>query len=65
MNISITKHIDGKKFMWDGEKYETEEAARQAATSYEDDGFTVQMIIENEQYLVYSRRITTVQTNES
>jgi len=65
MNISITKHIDGKKFVWDGKKYENKKEADGIAASYEQEGFTVYVIKENESYLVYSRRITTVQTNES
>jgi hypothetical protein len=47
--------------MWDGVTYESQEQASQAMQAYEQDGFEVQMFVEGEQYLVYSRRIATVQ----
>jgi hypothetical protein len=55
----ISKIIDGKKFMWDGEAYESEAQAQEVKKKYEDDEFEVQMIQEEGQYLVYSRRIVT------
>jgi hypothetical protein len=52
-NIKI---IDGKKYMWDGEEYESESDAENKITTYNDNGFQTKLIIENEQYLVYTRR---------
>ena len=42
----IAKLIDGKKFMWDGEVYESEQQAQEVKKKYEDDNFEVQMIQE-------------------
>ncbi len=55
----IAKLIDGKKFMWDGETYESEEQAQEVKKKYEDDNFKVQLIKEENQFLVYSRRVVT------
>jgi hypothetical protein len=62
MTIPLARKVEGKKFMWDGITYESEDQARQAVESYEKDGFEVQLLSEGEQYLVYSRRIAEKQT---
>ena len=63
MNPALSKKVDGKKYIWDGQSYENEEDARQIAKAYEKDGFLVQVIQENEISLVYSRRVAAVETN--
>ncbi len=55
----LSKLIDGKKYMWDGVTYESEEQAQEVKKKYEDDGFEVQLIQEENQYFVYSRRVVT------
>ena len=55
----VSKFFDGKKFMWDGEIYESEAQAQEVKKKYEDDEFEVQLIQEENQYLVYSRRVVT------
>ena len=62
MNIPIAKFYDGKKFMWDGEAYETEEQARQKSEAYHKEGFEVQIDKNSNIYLVYSRRVAAKQT---
>ncbi len=62
MTIPLARKVEGKKFIWDSVTYESEDHARQAAESYEKDGFEVQLFIEDDQYLVYSRRIAEKQT---
>jgi hypothetical protein len=62
MTIALARKIEGKKFMWDGATYENETQARQAMEVYEKDGFEVQLTVDDDQYLVYSRRIAAVQT---
>jgi hypothetical protein len=52
------KIIDGKKYMWDGEYYDTEAAAQEKMSAYENDGFNTKLI-EEEKYLVYTRRVIT------
>ncbi|MFC2163994.1 hypothetical protein ACFLT2_03220 [Acidobacteriota bacterium] len=55
----ISKLVDGKKYVWDGEIYESESQAQEVKKKYEDDDFEVQLIQEESQYLVYSRRVVT------
>ncbi len=64
MTIPLAKKVDGKKFMWDGGTYDSSEAAQQVMEDYAKDGFEVQMVEEAGQYLVYSRRVATVQATE-
>ncbi len=53
-NLAIIS--DGKKFMWDGQVYESQQAASRAAQSYEDEDFQVQTVEEGAKFLVYTRR---------
>ena len=53
------KIIDGKKFMWDGEDYESESAAQENASKYSKDGFETKLIDEGGKYFVYTRRVVT------
>ncbi len=62
MTIPLARKVEGKKFVRDGINYESEDQARQAVEAYEKDGFEVQLFIEDDQYLVYSRRIAEKQT---
>ncbi len=56
MAIDLSKIFEGKKFMWDGMIYETEEQAKEVMERYKKDGFEVRTVKEGNQYLVYSRR---------
>ena len=66
MTIPLARKVEGKKFLWDGRTYESEDQAQQMAKSYEKDGFEVhfevQSLSEEKRYLVYSRRIAEKQT---
>ena len=53
------KIIDSKKYMWDGEDYESEAAARENITKYNNDNFETKLIREDGKYLVYNRRVVT------
>jgi hypothetical protein len=53
------KIIDGKKYMWDGEDYESKSAAEENILKYGNDGFDTQLIEEDGKYLVYTRRVVT------
>jgi hypothetical protein len=55
----IAKLIDGKKFMWDGEVYESEKEAQEVKQKYADDNFEVELVEEENKYLLYSRREVT------
>lgn len=56
MAVAISQIFDGKKFMWDGRTYQSEQQAKEVMEAYQKDGFEVRMIREGKQYLVYSRR---------
>ena len=52
--------IDGKKFMWDGEEYDSEKDAKAARKQYEEKGFEVELCRDDEgKALVYTRRVVT------
>jgi hypothetical protein len=65
MSIPLARKFEGKKFMWDGAVYETEDLARQAMEVYRKRGFDVQISQNTDKYLVYSRRIASVQAEKS
>jgi hypothetical protein len=53
------KIIDSKKYLWDGEDYEAEPAARDRMSTYGNDGFETKLVEEDGKYLVYTRRVVT------
>lgn len=52
----LTVIADGKKFMWDGQTYETRDAADQARQGYERDRFEVRLVEQDGRPLLYTRR---------
>ena len=54
-----SKIINEKKFMWDGTVYESEKEAQDIKKRYEDDNFEVEMLEEENKYLLYTRRVVT------
>ena len=53
------KQIDGKKFMWDGRIYDTEDAAKNIERGYSSEGFETRIVQEEGKYNVYTRRLVT------
>ncbi len=53
------KMIDDKKYMWDGEEYESEAAAQENMSKYNEDNFETRLLEEEGKYLVYTRRVVT------
>lgn len=49
--------INEKKFVWDGVAYPTKEEARDIVEKYKNDNFEVEFVEENNQFLVYTRRV--------
>ena len=49
--------IEGKKFLWDGQLFETHDDAARQAEAYQKDGFEVQVVEVSGAYVVYSRRV--------
>jgi hypothetical protein len=64
MTIPLARKFAGKKYMWDGITYQTEDQAREAMETYAKDGFEVQLFAEDKQHLVYTRRIAVAQKSE-
>jgi hypothetical protein len=64
MDIPLARKLDGKKFMWDGGAYATEDEAQQVMHGYEKEGFETRMFVDHDQFLVYSRRLATVETTQ-
>jgi hypothetical protein len=60
MTIPLARKVDGKKFMWDGVVYDSDDQAQQVMEGYAKDGFEVQKFVNDGQFLVYSRRVATV-----
>ncbi len=52
-------YVDGKKYMWDREKYPSENEAQEAKKKYEADGFQVQVAKDEGEIAVYTRRKVT------
>ena len=50
---------EGDKFMWDGEVYETHEAAEEKRKECADHDFETQLVQQEGQFLVYTRRVVT------
>jgi hypothetical protein len=57
MDIPLARKVNGKKFMWDGVVYDSDEKAHKVMEDYAKDGFEVQKFDEEGQFLVYSRRV--------
>jgi hypothetical protein len=62
MSPALSKKFYGKKFMWDGISYENGDQAVVAVEAYKKDGFETEMMVENEQVFIYTRRLTVVQS---
>jgi hypothetical protein len=62
MSAALSKKFYGKKFMWDGISYEQNDQAVAAMEAYKKDGFETEMVVENEQVFIYTRRLTAVQS---
>ena len=59
LSTALAREVAGKKFLWDGAAYLTRDDARQAMEAYKKDGFEVHMFLEQDRYLVYTRRLVT------
>ena len=46
--------------MWDGVVYDSDASAQQVMEDYAKNGFEVEKFVEDAQFLVYSRRVVTV-----
>jgi hypothetical protein len=56
MSPNLAMMSEGKKFMWDGQPYDSKEEASRAAESYQNEKFQIQIVEEEGKFLVYTRR---------
>jgi len=57
--MELTRTFDGKKFMWDGKAYDVRKEAEEVGQKYRDDGFEVEMVEEEGQWFLFTRRVVT------
>ncbi len=53
------RFFEGKKFVWDGEEYDSEEQASSVEKKYSENGFEVHVWREDGKVLIYTRRVVT------
>jgi hypothetical protein len=57
--------VDGKKFVWDGEEWESEEAAETTERSYREQGFEVKRLSDRSKVFLYTRRSLSATEDDS
>jgi len=57
--MELARTFGGKKFMWDGRVYEDRREAEEVSQKYRDDGFEVELVEEEGQSFLFSRRVVT------
>ena len=55
--MELARVFDGKKFMWDGKAYTSEKEAQEIGEKYRDDGFEIELVEEENQYFLFTRRV--------
>ena len=53
------KILDTKKFLWDGETYDSQAAATEVENKYKDKNFETKLLEEEGKFFVYTRRVVT------
>jgi hypothetical protein len=54
-----TRFFEGKKYMWDGQEYDSEEKSSSVEKEYAEKGFEVRACRENGKVFLYTRRVVT------
>jgi hypothetical protein len=57
--VEKIRFFEGKKFVWDGEEYDSEEQASSVEKKYSEKGFEVRVWREDGKVLIYTRRVVT------
>lgn len=55
--VERARRFDGRKLLWDGVAYDSEDEARIAVEKYADEGFEVEVWMEQDKAFVYTRRM--------
>ena len=48
--------VNGRKFMWDGQAYDSKQADEEEVYRYRGDGFETEIVEDEGKYLAYTRR---------
>lgn len=56
MSPNLATVSDGKKFMWDGQLYTTQDEAARAERTYQKDNFESRLVEQDGKFFVYTRR---------
>jgi hypothetical protein len=59
MDVPLAKKFNGKKFMWDGVVYESDQQASQVLEDYAKEAFEVEKVADGGRFMVYNRRVAT------
>ncbi len=51
------RFFDRRKFMWDGEAYDSPAAAEEKKKEYDSQGFETQLVVEEGKVFVFTRRV--------
>jgi hypothetical protein len=57
--MDLARVFDRKKFMWDGKVYTDEKERGEIAEKYINDGFEVEIVEEDTQYFLFTRKLIT------
>lgn len=64
MTAPNVRFVEGKKYMWDGRVYPSQDDAARAQATYEHDGFETCTCESEGTFLVYTRRVIKQVTDE-
>lgn len=56
MSPNLTTIVEAKKYMWDGREFQTRDECVREAEAYRKDNFEVQLVEQEEKFLLYTRR---------
>lgn len=55
--MELARTFGGRKFMWDGKTYQNQKEAEEVGQKYKDDGFEVELVEEEAQCFLFTRRV--------
>ena len=57
--MDLARLFNGKKYMWDGKTYADEKEAKEVSRQYQEESFDVEVVEEEGQYYLFTRRVVT------
>lgn len=55
--MELARTFGGRKFMWDGKTYQNQKEAEEVGQKYRDNGFEVELVEEEAQCFLFTRRV--------